>query len=76
MADGTSLSMQLDYLEDATPRGPAGCASDAAMNHTAETFIVVDGTVIPDFDLSLLLGRASRQRRRAHGRRARLDGRS
>lgn len=55
VADGTNLSMQLDYLEDATPRGPAGCASDAAKNHTADTFIVVDGTVIPDFDLSLLL---------------------
>jgi hypothetical protein len=38
VADGTNLSMQLDYLEDATPRGPAGCASDAAKNHTADTF--------------------------------------
>lgn len=55
VADGANLSMQLDYLEDATPRGPAGCASDAAKHHTADTFIVVDGTVIPDFDLCLLL---------------------
>jgi NDP-sugar pyrophosphorylase family protein len=55
VADGANLSMQLDYMEDATPRGPAGCASDAAKNHPAETFIVVDGTVIPDFDLCQLL---------------------
>jgi mannose-1-phosphate guanylyltransferase len=55
VGDGTNLSMQLDYMEDATPRGPAGCARDAAMNHTADTFLVVDGTVIPDFDLRLLL---------------------
>jgi NDP-sugar pyrophosphorylase family protein len=55
VADGAGLSMQLDYMEDATPRGPAGCASDAARHHAADTFIVVDGTVIPDFDLSQLL---------------------
>jgi NDP-sugar pyrophosphorylase family protein len=55
VADGASLSMELDYMEDATPRGPAGCAADAARHHTADTFIVVDGTVIPDFDLALLL---------------------
>src|SRR4029079_15437487 len=42
-------------MEDAASRGPARCASDAAKNHSADTFIVVDGTVIPDFDLSLLL---------------------
>ena len=55
VGDGTNLSMQLDYMEDVTPRGPAGCARDAAMKHAAETFVVVDGTVIPDFDLRLLL---------------------
>ncbi len=55
VGDGTSLSMDLEYMEDATPRGPAGCAHDAAMKHTADTFVVVDGTVIPDFDLHLLL---------------------
>ena len=55
VGDGTSLSMQIDYMEDATPRGPAGCARDAARNHTADTFVVVDGTVIPDFDLCQLL---------------------
>jgi mannose-1-phosphate guanylyltransferase len=55
VGDGANLSMQLDYMEDATPRGPAGCARDAALQHTADTFVVVDGTVIPDFDLRLLL---------------------
>ena len=55
VGDGTNLSMQLDYIEDATPRGPAGCARDAAAKYTADTFVVVDGTVVPDFDLRLLL---------------------
>jgi mannose-1-phosphate guanylyltransferase len=55
VGDGASLSMDLDYMEDATPRGPAGCAHDAAIKHGADTFVVVDGTVIPDFDLRLLL---------------------
>src|SRR3954466_345016 len=45
VADGANLSMQIDYMEDPSPRGPAGCASDAAKNHGADTFIVVDGTV-------------------------------
>jgi len=55
VGDGAGLSMVLDYIEDATPRGPAGCARDASIKHTADTFVVVDGTVIPDFDLRLLL---------------------
>jgi len=55
VGDGADLSMQLDYMEDATPRGPAGCARDAAMKQCADTFVVVDSTVIPAFDLRLLL---------------------
>jgi NDP-sugar pyrophosphorylase family protein len=50
VGDGSELSMYLDYVEDDTPRGPAGCARDAAQRHTADTFIVIDGSVIPDFD--------------------------
>ena len=55
LGDAAGLSMDLDYTEDATPRGPAGCARDAALNYGAETFIVADATVIPDFDLASLL---------------------
>ncbi len=51
VGDGASLAMHLDYVEDATPRGPAGCTRDAALRHAADTFVVVDGTVIPDLDL-------------------------
>jgi len=47
LGDGTSLSMSLGYREDWTPRGPAGCARDAAVSTDAETFVVLDGSTIP-----------------------------
>jgi len=62
LGDGASMSMQLDYIEDPTPRGPAGCARDAAIGSAAETFIVVDATVIPDLDLHALLLEHQRSR--------------
>jgi NDP-sugar pyrophosphorylase family protein len=49
--------MNLHYQEDSMPRGPAGCARDAAMEGDADTFIVVDGTAIPSVDLGDLLHR-------------------
>jgi mannose-1-phosphate guanylyltransferase len=49
------LDIALDYHEDALPRGPAGCARDAAMLSAADAFVVADGTVIPSFDLQGLL---------------------
>lgn len=52
---GSDLRMQIEYLEDPTPRGPAGCARDAALAHSADTFVVADATVIPDLDLADLL---------------------
>jgi len=55
VGDGSSLTMALEYAEDATPRGPAGCARDAALRQSADTFLIVDATIIPDFDLHGLL---------------------
>jgi NDP-sugar pyrophosphorylase family protein len=47
--------MRLQYHEDPMPRGPAGCLYDAATASDAETFVVVEGSVLADFDLQLLL---------------------
>lgn len=51
IGDGSTLSMQIDYVEDGEPRGPAGCARDAVLQHAADAFVVVEGTVVPDCDL-------------------------
>ena len=48
------LPMDLDFVHDEMPRGPAGSARDAALATTADTFIVVDATVIPDLDVAAL----------------------
>jgi mannose-1-phosphate guanylyltransferase len=45
----------LDYSVDAEPRGPAGCARDAAAATGAETFVVADAAAIPTVALSELL---------------------
>jgi mannose-1-phosphate guanylyltransferase len=55
LGDGSALGMGLSHLEDWTPRGPGGCARDAAVTTGAETFVVVDGTTVPLVKLSALL---------------------
>jgi NDP-sugar pyrophosphorylase family protein len=37
----------LEFYEDIVPRGPAGCARDAALASRAHTFVVADGNTIP-----------------------------
>jgi NDP-sugar pyrophosphorylase family protein len=46
---------RLSYVEDPTPRGPAGCARDAALASDGEIFVVVDGSVVPAVDLDAVL---------------------
>ena len=55
LASGKHLGMQLNYVEDVMPRGPAGCLLDAALTCDAQTFVVLDGTLIPQFDLAALI---------------------
>ena len=55
LGDGGALGVALDYYEDLMPRGPAGCARDAAVTSSADTFVVFDATIVPDFDLVELL---------------------
>ena len=47
--------MTVSYHEDRLPRGAAGSARDAALATDAETFVVADGTSIPNVDLTDLL---------------------
>jgi NDP-sugar pyrophosphorylase family protein len=53
--DGRHLGMTLAYYEDWSPRGPAGCARDASIHSSAETFVIADGSVIPTVNLEGLL---------------------
>jgi mannose-1-phosphate guanylyltransferase len=47
--------LHIDFSEDWMPRGAAGCVRDAAVRTSAHTFIVVDGTTIPQLDMEALL---------------------
>jgi len=55
LSDGSQLGMDLDYYEDWTPRGPAGCARDAGTRSGVDTLVIVDGTIIPRMSLARLL---------------------
>jgi NDP-sugar pyrophosphorylase family protein len=49
--------MELTYLEDPMPRGPGGCLRDAADGVSDDTFLVIDGTSVPNVGLTALLDR-------------------
>jgi NDP-sugar pyrophosphorylase family protein len=53
--DGARLGMSVNYYEDLAPRGAAGCARDAALATDAQTFVVVEGSMIPSVNLPDLL---------------------
>jgi NDP-sugar pyrophosphorylase family protein len=47
--------LDVSYHEDAMPRGAAGAVRDAAAASLADTFVVTDGTAIPNVDITDLL---------------------
>lgn len=47
LGSGASNDIGISYYEDLLPRGPAGCAADAARDMDADTFVILDGTIIP-----------------------------
>jgi NDP-sugar pyrophosphorylase family protein len=55
LGDGSRMAMDFKYLEDEIPRGPAGCARDAARLSDASVFVVVEGALIPSLDLRALI---------------------
>jgi NDP-sugar pyrophosphorylase family protein len=55
LGDGARLGIGLSYYADEQPRGPAGCARDAAALAPADTYVLVEGAMIPSVDLAALL---------------------
>ncbi len=55
LGDGTSMELALEYFEDHEPRGPAGCARDAMAMSSAQTFVVIEGTIVPTLDFAAML---------------------
>jgi NDP-sugar pyrophosphorylase family protein len=55
LGGGSRLTMSLEYHEDWTPRGAAGCVRDAASRTDADTLVIADGTAIPAVNIGLLL---------------------
>jgi mannose-1-phosphate guanylyltransferase len=55
LGDGSALGTRIDYSEDETPRGAAGCLRDAGLRTSAASFLVVEGALIPTLDLPELL---------------------
>lgn len=53
--EGAGLGLALQYYEDVMPRGPAGCVRDAVHRSTFQTFVVVEGTLVPQLDLAQML---------------------
>jgi len=55
LANHAPAGLSIAYHEDPMPRGAAGCLHDAAQVSDGDTFVVVDGTTIPNVDLKQLL---------------------
>lgn len=55
LGDGSPGSIALQYFEDMEPRGPAGCARDAAAMTQAARFVVIEGTIVPTLDFAAVL---------------------
>lgn len=55
LGGGSRLTISLEYHEDWTPRGAAGCVRDAAARSDADTLVIADGTAIPAVNIGLLL---------------------
>jgi NDP-sugar pyrophosphorylase family protein len=55
LARHVPLGLTVSYHQDPMPRGAAGSARDAASAIAGETFVVADGTAVPNLDLSDLL---------------------
>ena len=55
LGDGASMDLALGFFEDREPRGPAGCARDAALMSDAKIFVVIEGTIVPTLDFATML---------------------
>ncbi len=55
LGNGDAVGLSLDYYQDRMPRGPAGCVFDAGSAADASTFVVINGALVTDLDLDLVL---------------------
>jgi len=55
LSDGSALGVAIEYYEDRSPRGAAGCARDVALRSDGQSFLISDGTVVPMVDRDRLL---------------------
>jgi NDP-sugar pyrophosphorylase family protein len=55
LGDGHAFGLRLAYMDDAQPRGAAGCVYDVAQRVAASIYLVVEGSLIPQFPLAELL---------------------
>ncbi len=49
--------MDVEYFHDIAPRGPAGCVRDAAFCGTHESYVAIEGTILPLINLQDLIER-------------------
>ena len=47
LGDGGAFGLRIDYYEDHMPRGPAGCARDAAQDSDFDDYLIADATILP-----------------------------
>jgi len=47
LGNGSAFGLNIQYVEDDMPRGPAGCLRDAAATLSHDAIVAVDGTIIP-----------------------------
>ncbi len=62
--DGQSLGMSIEYSVEETPLGTAGSVKQA-QRHLDETFIVISGDAVTDFDLSAIIANHKANQARA-----------
>lgn len=55
IGDGSRLGVSIEYHEDASPRGAAGCVRDVAALSDAHAFLIADATVVPTVERDPLL---------------------
>lgn len=55
LGDGKGLETRIEFHEDSMPRGPAGCARDAALKCKARVFVIADATIVSHLDLGRVL---------------------
>ena len=57
----SNAPVSIDFYEDSSPRGTAGCVRDVATRSAASTFVVADSATVPTVDLRRMIAQHRRQ---------------